>query len=159
ATGSELDLSGLGTALWRRKWRILIPTILTAVAAFFVVNTLTPHYKSEARVLIENRENIFLRPEAEKTQQDRTVVDPEAVTSQVQLVLSRDLALDVIKKLKLAELPEFDAVLAGVSPLRVFLSTIGVMKDPLRMTPEERVLDAYYARLSAFAVEKSRVIA
>ena len=64
---------------------------------------LTPRYKSEARVLIENRENIFLRPEAEKTQQDRTVVDPEAVTSQVQLVLSRDLALKVIKQLKLGE--------------------------------------------------------
>ena len=159
ATDGELDLRQLGSALWRKKWRILLPTILTALAAFVVVNMLTPRYKSEARVLIENRENIFLRPEAEKTQQDRTVVDAEAVTSQVQLVLSRDLALDVIKKLKLNELPEFDPVLAGISPLRVFLSLIGVMKDPLRMTPEERVLDAYYARLNAFSVDKSRVIA
>jgi tyrosine-protein kinase Etk/Wzc len=159
ATDGELDLRQLGSALWRKKWRILLPTILTALVAFVVVNVLTPRYKSEARVLIENRENIFLRPEAEKTQQDRTVVDAEAVTSQVQLVLSRDLALDVIKKLKLNELPEFDPVLGGISPLRVFLSLIGVMRDPLRMTPEERVLDAYYARLNAFSVDKSRVIA
>jgi succinoglycan biosynthesis transport protein ExoP len=159
ATDGELDLRQLGSALWRKKWRILIPTILTAVAAAVAVNMIAPRYKSEARVLIENRENAFLRPEAEKTQQDRTVVDPEAVTSQVQLVLSRDLALEVIKKLKLNERPEFDPVLAGISPLRVFLSMIGVMKDPLRMTPEERVLDAYYARLNAFSVDKSRVIA
>jgi len=30
------------------------------------VNVVTPRYKSEARVLIETRENIFLRPDAEK---------------------------------------------------------------------------------------------
>src|SRR5262249_35638872 len=113
ATDGELDIRQLGSALWRKRWRILNPTILAGLAAFVVVNMLTPRYKSEARVLIESRENIFLRPEAEKTQQDRTVVDAEAVTSQVQLVLSRDLALDVIKKLKLNELPEFDPVLGG----------------------------------------------
>ena len=116
----ELDLASLGAALWRKKWRILIPTLLIAVAAFAAVNMLTPRYKSEARVLVEDRENIFLRPDAEKTQ-DRTVVDPEAVTSQVQLVLSRDLAREVIKRLKLGDRPEFDPVLSGLSPLRAFL--------------------------------------
>ena len=35
------------------------------------------------------------------------------MTSQVQLVLSRDLARDVISRLKLAELPEFNATLGG----------------------------------------------
>jgi polysaccharide biosynthesis transport protein len=34
----------------------------------------------------------------------------------------------------------------------------GLAKDPLKMSPEERVLGAYYDRLTAFAVEKSRVI-
>ena len=38
------------------------------------------------------------------------------------------------------------------------LGIIGVIKNPMRMTPEERVLDAYYDRLQVFAVEKSRVI-
>ena len=47
-----------------------------------------------------------------------TTVDQEAVTSQVQLILSRDLARDVIKKLKLGDLPEFDPVLRGPSLLR-----------------------------------------
>ena len=35
-------------------------------AAFVGVNLITPHYKSEARILVEGRENIFFRPEAEK---------------------------------------------------------------------------------------------
>ena len=71
---------------------------------------------------------------------------PETVTSQVQLVLSRDLAREVIKELNLAELPEFNAALKEFSPLS-FLRTIGILKDPMSMTLEERVLAAYYDRL------------
>jgi uncharacterized protein involved in exopolysaccharide biosynthesis/Mrp family chromosome partitioning ATPase len=158
AAQGEVDMARLRHALWRRKWSILIPTLLVAIATGVVVNLLTPKYKSEARVLIENRENIFLRPEAEKSL-ERVTIDPDAVTSQVQLVLSRELARDVIKELKLGERPEFDPVLKGLSPPAAILAMLGIIRDPLRMTPEERVLEAYYARLSAFPVEKSRVIA
>ena len=83
---------------------------------------------------------------------------PEAVTSQVQLLQSRDLARDVIKKNKLAELPEFDPVLRGFSPLKSLLALIGIGRDPISLTPEERVLDAYYERFTAYAVDKSRVV-
>lgn len=158
AADGEVDMGSLRHALWRRKWSILIPTLLVAIASGVIVNLLTPKYKSEARVLIENRENIFLRPEAEKSF-ERVTIDSDAVTSQVQLVLSRELARDVIKELKLGERPEFDPVLKGLSPPVAVLAMLGIVRDPLRMTPEERVLEAYYARLSAFPVEKSRVIA
>src|SRR5918998_2361930 len=157
AAEGELDMAHLRHALWRRKWSILIPTLLVALVSGIGVNLLTPKYKSEARVLIENRENIFLRPEAEKAT-ERLVLDPDAVTSQVQLVLSRELARDVIRELKLGERPEFDPLLKGLSPPVAMLAMLGIIKDPLRMTPEERVLEAYYARLNAYPVEKSRVI-
>jgi polysaccharide biosynthesis transport protein len=39
------------------------------------------------------------------------------------------------------------------------LSLTGIIKDPLGMTHEERVYRSYYERLSAFQVEKTRVIA
>jgi uncharacterized protein involved in exopolysaccharide biosynthesis len=156
----ELDLGGLGRALWRRKGWILGLTLLAAGLAFVVVNLMTPFYKSEARVLIETRENIFLRPDAEKVTMERgTTVDQEAVTSQVQLILSRDLAREVIKKLKLNEKPEFDPVLRGSSMVKVLLGLVGLAKDPMSQTPEERVLKSFSDRLSAFQVEKSRVIA
>ncbi len=155
---AELDLPALGSALWRKKWKILGPTILVGLLALVVVQLITPRYMSEARVLIEARDNIYLRPDADKDPADRNVIDEQAVTSQVQLVLSRDLARDVIAKLKLGELPEFDPVLAGISPIKALLGRLGIIKDPMSMTPEERVLAAYYDRLTAYAVEKSRVI-
>ena len=156
---AEIDLGALGRALWRKKFLIVGLTLLTAALAFGAVSLITPRYKSEARVLIETRENIFLRPDAEKSLERSATVDQEAVTSQVQLILSRDLAREIIKKLKLAERPEFDPVLRRPGTLQTVLRLTGIAKDPRQMTPEERVLKSYYERLAAFQVEKSRVIA
>src|SRR4051812_28503830 len=155
----ELDLGALGRALWRKKIWVLGLTLLAAVIDTLIVNLITPRYKSEARVLVEQRENIFLRPDAEKSLERGVTVDQEAITSQVQLILSRDLALDVIKKLKLGEKPEFDPVLRGMSLPKVILVQLGFVKDPMEQTPDERVLKSFYDRLTAFQVEKSRVIA
>jgi polysaccharide biosynthesis transport protein len=154
----ELDLGALGRALLRRKTAIILPTLLAAVITLAVVSVITPKYKSEARVLIETRENIFLRPEADKTQEPAAAVDPEAVASQVQLILSRDLARNIIEKLKLGERTEFDPVLRGPSLVRTLLGLIGLGHDPISMTPEERVLKSFQERLNAFQAEKSRVI-
>jgi polysaccharide biosynthesis transport protein len=157
AEAGDLDLRVLGEALGRGKSWIIVPTILAAVLSMTAVNFVTPRYKSEARILIDGRENVFLRPNGERNE-ERTALDPEAVTSQVQLVLSRDLAREIIKKNKLAERPEFDPVLRGVSPMKSLLALVGFVRDPFSMTPEERVLDAYFERLTVYAVDKSRVI-
>ncbi len=68
------------------------------------------------------------------------------------------MALAVIKELKLNQNAEFDPALRGVSVPSVFLSLLGLGKDALRQTPEERVLTNYYERLSVLPVDKSRVI-
>jgi uncharacterized protein involved in exopolysaccharide biosynthesis len=153
----ELDFVAIGQALARKRIWIIVPTVLAALLSIAAVNMITPRYKSEVRILIDGRENVFLRPNGERND-DRNALDPEAVTSQVQLLLSRDLARDVIKKNKLAGLPEFDPVLRGFSPLKSVLALIGIGRDPVSLTPEERVLDAYYDRFAAYAVDKSRVI-
>ena len=91
-TDGEMNLSSVARAIWRNKRSIIGPTLIMAAAAFIGVNLITPRYKSEARVLVEGRENIFLRPEADKSLTDRGAIGAETVTSQVQLILSRDLA-------------------------------------------------------------------
>jgi uncharacterized protein involved in exopolysaccharide biosynthesis/Mrp family chromosome partitioning ATPase len=154
----DIDLHALGSALARKRGWIIVPTVLVLVASIAIVNLITSRYKSESRILIDGRENVFLRPSSDRSTEERQALDAEAVTSQVQLVLSRDLAREIIKRNKLAERPEFDPVLQGISPLKSLAALVGIGRDPFSMTPEERVLDAYYDRLQAFAVDKSRVI-
>ena len=153
----DLDLHALGQALIRKRSWIIVPTVLALVLSMAAVNMITPRYKSEARILVDGRENVFLRPNGERNE-ERNTVDAEAVTSQVQLLLSRDLAREIIKKNKLAERPEFDPVLQGFSPLKSLLALFGIGRDQLLLTPEERVLEAYFDRYTAYAVDKSRVI-
>jgi len=157
AVAGDIDLRALGQALARKRRWIVLPTLLALAFSVAAVNLITPRFKSEARILIDGRDNVFLRPNGERND-ERATVDAEAVTSQVQLVLSRDLAREIIKKNKLAELAEFDPVLTGLSPLKSVLALFGIGRDPFTMTPEERVLDAYFDRLTAYAVDKSRVI-
>lgn len=154
----EPDMRGLGRALWRNKKMILGLTLLSAAAAYLVVNMITPRYRSESRLLLEARENVFMRAEADKSGGALVNIDPEAVTSQIQVVLSRDLAREVIKKENLAANPEFDPMVSGVSPLRTLLGLIGISRDLSTMSQDERTLEAYYERLNVFAIEKSRVI-
>jgi polysaccharide biosynthesis transport protein len=153
----DLDLHALGQALMRRRSWIIVPTVLAAVLSIAAVSMVTPRYKSEVRILIDGRENVFLRPSGERNE-ERNALDAEAVTSQVQLLQSRDLAREIIRKNKLAERPEFDPVLQGLSPLRSLLALFGIGRDPFSLTPEERVLEAYYDRFTAYAVDKSRVV-
>jgi len=154
----EPDMRGLGRVLWAKKAKILGITLLAGATAFAVVNAMTPRYRSESRLLLEARENVFLRAEADKNGADRTTIDPEAVTSQIQLVLSRDLARQVIKKEKLADQLEFDPSVGGMSVMKIILGMFGIGRDPSTLSPEERTLESYYDRLNVYAVEKSRVI-
>jgi uncharacterized protein involved in exopolysaccharide biosynthesis/Mrp family chromosome partitioning ATPase len=158
APESELDIGSLGRAVWRRKWRILVPALVVAVGTALVVNGLTSRYAADARVLIDVRENVFLRPVVEQTSPDRATFDEQAVASQIQVFLSRDLASDIAAKLKLGERPEFDPLLKGVSSTTRLLSALGFVKDPAKMTAEERVLQSYFDRLNVFSVDRSRVI-
>jgi succinoglycan biosynthesis transport protein ExoP len=153
----DLDLRAIWQALVKRKAWILIPTLVAAALSFAAVNVISPRYKSEAKIFVDGRDNVFLKPTADRVE-DRSAPDAEAITSQVQLLLSRDLAREIIKKNKLAEKPEFDPMLQGMSPLKALLALVGIGRDPLKMTAEERVLDAYYDRLAVYAVDKSRVI-
>src|SRR5437588_701153 len=72
----DLDLRALGQVLMRKRGLIVVPTMLAAVIAIMAVNLVTPRYKSEARILIDGRENVFLRPNGERNE-ERTARDPE----------------------------------------------------------------------------------
>ena len=92
---------------------------------------------------------------------ETAVGDQEAINNQVQVLLSRNVALDVIRKLKLADNPEFDSVggdTGALSSFKYMMMAFGLAQDPFRVSPEERALEKFSERLTAYAADKSRVI-
>ena len=77
----DIDLRVIWHALVRRRAWVIVPTGLALLLSLIAVNMITPRYKSEARILIDGRENVFLRPNGERSE-ERGTIDAEAVTSQ-----------------------------------------------------------------------------
>ncbi len=154
----EIDLRSLAGALWRSRFKIIIPALFLAVATLFLVGRMTPYYRSEARILIEVGENVYTRPTGVERQQ-REVIDEQAIQSQVQLVLSRSVANAVVEKAKLMDNPSFDPLSGGLSVPKWFMTVFGLVRDPRRMSAEERVVGTYYDGLTVYPVMRSRVIA
>src|SRR2546423_15215865 len=85
----EIDVRALGRALWRKRGLIIALTLTAAAIAFVAVNLMTTRYRSEARLLIENRDNIFTRPDAEKTDDRGATIHQGGGTTQALIIPSR----------------------------------------------------------------------
>jgi uncharacterized protein involved in exopolysaccharide biosynthesis/Mrp family chromosome partitioning ATPase len=156
APAGEVDVRAIGRSLWAKKVFIIGPTLLVAAIAIYAVGAITPKYLSEARILVETSENAYTRPAG--TERDlEPAADELAVQSQVQLLLSRDLAAAVVQELDLKSNAEFVGT-GHTSAVKRVLVSLGLARDPAKMTDEERALDHYYEKLTVFAVDKSRVI-
>jgi uncharacterized protein involved in exopolysaccharide biosynthesis/Mrp family chromosome partitioning ATPase len=152
----DVDLRVLFLSIVRNWRRIVLVALAVTAAAFAYTMLASPKYKSEARLLIETRESVYTRsntgPDA-----DRSLLDEEGVTSQVQVITASELLKDVADKLKLAGRSEFDPA-ADISLPSRLLIMVGLLNDPSEMPPEERVLAALREKLNVYRVEKSRVI-
>ncbi|MCJ2035001.1 GumC family protein [Methylobacterium sp. J-068] len=155
--GEGLGLTQL-SGLLRRSWRwIVIPTALATIGAVAFVQVVSPRYTGEAKILLESREAPFTRSAQERGEQPQPI-DEQAVASQVQVVMSRDLAREAIRRLSLAGNAEFDPNVAGIGPLQRALMMIGLAKNPMERPPEERMLETYFDRLTVFPAGKSRIL-
>ena len=152
-----LDLAGLLRAVGR-SLRWLVPlTLSVAIVVFLGLQFVAPKYMGEARILIESTDNKF--PGATRgVEEERALLDNEGVASQVQLLMSTDLARRVANKLDLAAVPEFDAH-GGGSLLKSLFSVVSGGEDIAGNSAEERVLKHFYENLDIYRVEGSRVIA
>jgi polysaccharide biosynthesis transport protein len=153
-----LDLNALWRAVAAHKFWIIIPTLVALVGSFVLVHMLTPKYTGEARLLLEARDGFYTRPAGDRdVSVDR--IDTEAVTSQVQVVMSRDLAREAIRRLTLVGNPEFDSGAGRFGSVSQLLVKIGLSRNPADRTPEDRVLEKYYDALLVFPVTRSRIVA
>lgn len=152
-----VDIRMLGAAIWRRQSLLISLAFIVGLVVFAITSSMTPMYRSEARILIESPDSTFTR--VNELAAAGPAIDEQTVQSQVQLILSRDLGLAVIRKLDLIENREFNPSGTGrslFSRLAGFLG-LGGKRDTAGI--EERTLEEYYSRLSVYTLPGSRVIA
>ncbi len=161
ASGEMLDLGALFRAVGRRKYWIILPTLLTLVGSVAAVNLISSRYTGEARILLESRDGYYTRPGGDKDTSNGGAqnIDPEAVQSQVQVIMSRDLARDAIRRIGLVGNGEFDPGVGILSSMKRIMVLLGFATHPADRTPEDRVLEKYYDRLQVYPVAKSRIVA
>jgi uncharacterized protein involved in exopolysaccharide biosynthesis len=153
----DIDLPTLGRALWRAKSTILGLAIGAGVITFAILSMMRPLYTSEARILIQNDESVFTQPADSQVRdvQQRTL-DEQAIQSQVQVLTSRDLAVQVINDLDLINNPDF-AKDAGSGLMTRLLAMLGFTGSD--MSREEWAANTFADYLSVAPLAKSSVIA
>ncbi|MEM1284114.1 MAG: Wzz/FepE/Etk N-terminal domain-containing protein [Pseudomonadota bacterium] len=153
----EISLSYVLERLWAAKFLIAIFVIAVTGLVYLYTQTSSPKFRSEAQIIVEPQETAFTRPQAEAGQ-NIEVVDERAIASEVQVVRSQDLVLDVIEELNLTENPLLDPARKGPSLAKSVFIFFGLSEDPLRLSIEERVLSNFYRGLTVYAIPESRVI-
>ncbi|MDH3581169.1 MAG: exopolysaccharide transport family protein [Hyphomicrobiales bacterium] len=156
----DVDIVALWRAVKAKKAWLAGVTISAGLITLVALQFMTPLYSSQTRILIEYDEPTFMRPRSESGNSSRQSVrlDPEAVASQVQVLLSRDIAHQVVKKLKLENNPEFNAPSGPLAGLKKILVAVGFSSAPTVSAREDRALDVFERRLTVYQVSKSRVI-
>ena len=139
------------------RWKLIagLTVLLALLGGLFAVLG-TPVYTSSARVLVEYQDNPYTRSGAAPVVARR--ISTQDVRSQVEVLKSRDLALKVLKRLKLIGYPEFDRLKRGIGLAGRLKIALGFMPDPRRQTPEQRALDVWNKRLQVYALPESKVI-
>ena len=105
----ELDVGSFVKDFLKKLPYVLIFIIISSILIYLFLGTLEPRFRSEAMVLIETRETGLTLPTQSDREPTTEILDQEAIVSQVQLILSRDLAQTVSDKLDLAGRSEFIA--------------------------------------------------
>jgi succinoglycan biosynthesis transport protein ExoP len=157
ARGDSTSFAQLARAV-RRGWKWVVgATLLAFLASLLFVESVTPRYTGEAKLLLENRDSFYTRPNQDRSD-PAVLIDEQAVASQVQVIMSRDLAREAIRRLNLVGNPEFDPLVDGIGPIRRLFTLLGVARNPLDRPPEDRVLEAYFDRLLVYPAGKSRIL-
>ncbi|MGB3336991.1 MAG: Wzz/FepE/Etk N-terminal domain-containing protein [Devosia sp.] len=156
ARDARIDIGAVLGAVVKRLPRIVLVTVALLATAFFVVMFMPRLYESSASILVEPRSNVYFRSANEQAPA-ASGGDAGVVSSQIELLKSRDTLLPVIDKLDLRSIPEFNgAGGGGFSPLAIVSQMLGRRSAPVSV--DEVVLNTLYERLTVIQERDSRII-
>lgn len=157
-TNVDIDIKSLFLALKRHLGEIVFAVLLVGVAAFMFVNFVDETFRSETRLLIDNRDPVFDNQPQAANSATASLLDEQGVLSQVEILKSNNLITEVARQLDLASYEEFKAPKTP-SLLSQLLIGTGLVSNPYAIPAEERVLNEFYKKLLVYQVDRSRVIA
>ncbi len=137
AVDQAVDLPRLVAGIKRRRRWVVLTTLAAMLASAAFVLVVPPRYTGVAKVLLEDQESYYTKPDKAPGFDPAETIDDAAVQSQAEAVATADLARKAIDKLGLATNPEFGGG--------------GDKADP-------RAVDKFLSRLTVFPVPRSRVL-
>tara|TARA_R110002124_G_scaffold63350_5_gene172904 strand:+ start:25379 stop:27739 length:2361 start_codon:yes stop_codon:yes gene_type:complete len=153
---ARIDVAAVLGAVVRRLPRIVLVTLVLLAVTFAALMFMPRLYESSASILVEARSNVYSRAANEQVP---TLTGGEAgvVSSQIELIKSRDTLLKVIDQLDLRSVPEFNGMGGGsFSPLAVVGQLLGRKSTPVSI--DETVLNNLNDRLTVVQERDSRLI-
>ncbi len=152
----RMDVGALFGALWARLPRIVIVTVLLLVATFVILMFVPKLYESSASLLVEARSSTYTQaPSAGTAAPAASGISIDALlSSQIELVKSRDTLLAVIDSEKLRDVPEFNG--SAASPVTMLLTLVGRKPEPKSI--DEAVLQNLNARLTVIRERDSAIV-
>ncbi len=156
ARDARIDVGAVLGAVVKRLPRVAILTAALLAATLVIIMFMPRLYESSASILVEPRSNAYFRSSSEPAP-STSGGDAGVVSSQIELIKSRDTLLTVIDKLDLRSVPEFNGTGAGgFSPLAVVSQLLGRKSTPVSV--DEVVLNTLYERLTVIQERDSRLI-
>lgn len=111
---ARIDIGALLGAVVRRLPRIIFVTLVLLGITYALLLFTPKLYESSASILVEPRGNSYTRAENEQAP-NMSGNEAGMVSSQVELIKSRDTLLKVIDQLELRSVPEFNGLPAAAS--------------------------------------------
>ena len=99
-----LSLRDAVVVLFRHKWLIILTFLTTAAAAFILAYSMPDQYESRMKILVRNmRSDVVVSPEQTDASSNNGEISESQIVSEIELLKSRDLLEQVVKKTDLAQ--------------------------------------------------------
>jgi len=144
----EFQLNDFFGVLSARRNLILKVMLAVIVAAVIIALVLPRQYSSSSVVMLESRKNNIVDLSAVLSQLPN---DPATLQNQIQIIISRDLATEVIARLELYNDPEFNPALVPPGPRGIFRLSFWLPQAIDANTIHDRILSNFLKHISANA--------
>jgi uncharacterized protein involved in exopolysaccharide biosynthesis len=160
--GSDISFADVLAGLRARLGLIARITVLVVAAAVVIVSLLPTRYTSSSVLMLDQRRNTVADLQNVLS---ALPTDPASMQNQIQVLESRDLAAEVIAKLKLYDDPEFNPslskslggeIMALLNPKSWFAAGPSAPPDP--QIQRDAIIDAFLSHVWAESVGLSTTI-